>query len=133
MFIALKAASSCSGVVLAFRAFQAALNSALAVLKSEAEPVGSPPVTKPDARHAFGGQTDTPDALPAFEHGVVTKADRPELQHVPVLKRTTPHQPNILAGRRWLTYWALKFPQHRLVSKKVSGFDEYNHFTANIL
>ena len=56
-----------------------------------------------------------------------------ELQHVSVLKRTTPHQPNILAGRRWLTYWALKFPQHRLVSKESVRFDGYNHFTANIL
>jgi hypothetical protein len=25
-------------------------------------------------------------------------------------KRTTPPQPNILAGRRWFTYWALKSP-----------------------
>ena len=42
--LALKAAASSEGGVLAFRAFHAALNSALAVSRSLAEPIGSPPV-----------------------------------------------------------------------------------------
>ena len=31
-------------------------------------------VPEPDARHAFGGQTDPADAIPAFEHGIVVNA-----------------------------------------------------------
>ena len=38
---------------------------------------------EPDARHAFGGQTDPTDALPAIEHSVVTEVDRAKFQHVP--------------------------------------------------
>jgi hypothetical protein len=44
MFKSLQAAASSEGVVLAFRASQAALNSALAVSKSWDEPIGRPPL-----------------------------------------------------------------------------------------
>jgi hypothetical protein len=74
-------------VVLAFRAFQAALNSALAVLRSEAEPVGRRGHSdgdgpEPDARHALDDEADPADALPGFQNGIVIDAVRAELQHI---------------------------------------------------
>ena len=72
-------------MTLAFRAFQAALNSALAVPKSEAEPAGSPldgDGPEPAGRQALLGEADPTDALPAFEHGIVIDAERAELQHI---------------------------------------------------
>jgi hypothetical protein len=81
MFIALEAATSCSGVVLAFRASQAALKSALAVTRSWDEPMGSSPpegdgdIPQPVARQALDDKADSADALPAFEHSVVTEVD----------------------------------------------------------
>ena len=76
-----------SGGVLDFRAFQAVLNSALAVLRSLDEPMGRPPprwmITLQSQTHGMRSvaRRIRLNALAAFEHGVVTNADRAELQH----------------------------------------------------
>ena len=92
-------------------AFMATPNSALAVSRSLAEPMGSPPV-----RWTVTFQSQTPGMrsrakrmrpMPvlAFEHRIVAKADRAELQHFScVPETTTPLRPNMLARRHWFTH-----------------------------
>ena len=74
------------GVVWAFKLFHAALSPALAVLKSGAEPVGSPPGRWIVTAHSqTSGMRSSArrihDALSAFQHGIVIDADRAKFQH----------------------------------------------------
>jgi hypothetical protein len=79
--MALYAAVSSEGGVLAFSPSQAVLKSALAVSRSLADPIGSALVMWmvmcqcQRGRHLLVGKADPADALAAVEHGVVTEAD----------------------------------------------------------
>ena len=39
-------------------------------------------IPEPDARHAFGRQSNSADALPTFKHGIVANVDGAELKHI---------------------------------------------------
>jgi hypothetical protein len=69
-------------------------------------------VPEPDARLALASEANPADALPVLEDGIIMRADRTQLQHLQSWETTTPHQPNILAGRRWFTHWTKRASAH---------------------